>query len=273
MRSVTTEPEGDAGRDAPQQAFCGEHGCVSWTGVVVPQTHVDHLRSGPLLERMHDLVEHGEYADELRAMASTEMATEFVAEVLGGHGPPLGWEVGEALAETLLEHAHGAIWPWNTIRDKRTPKASLPGADLVGFVRQGEQLRLLFGEVKTSGDLATPPQVVTGRSGLARQIETLATSQRIQFSLLRYLRPRCKNTDFEPMFKEAVQRFVGSSGVDMHLIGCLMRDTQPAELDIRARAIALGDIISPPTQVQFFAWYMPEPIDDWPSWVEVDGDG
>ena len=47
------------------------------------------------------------------------------------------WEVGEALAECALQHDSGreVHWPWNTVRDRRTPRASLPGTDLVGFWR------------------------------------------------------------------------------------------------------------------------------------------
>ena len=43
-------------------------------------------------------------------------------------------------------------WPWNTVRNRRTPRASLPGADLVGFYRENDTVLLLFGEVKTSSD-------------------------------------------------------------------------------------------------------------------------
>ena len=37
-------------------------------------------------------------------------------------------------------------FPWNSDRDKRTPKASLPGADLVGFIENGDEVVLVLGE-------------------------------------------------------------------------------------------------------------------------------
>ena len=83
------------------------------------------------------------------------MATEFVERLLKAVPEPEGWEVGEALAECALERDSGreVHWPWNTVRDRRTPRASLPGTDLVGFCRQGATVLLLFGEVKTGEDL------------------------------------------------------------------------------------------------------------------------
>ncbi|NCC61037.1 MAG: hypothetical protein EOM12_08860 [Verrucomicrobiae bacterium] len=56
----------------------------------------------------------------------------------------------EALAEAWLEKEHKVIWPWNMERDKRNANASLPGADLVGFVENGSEIRLILGEVKSS---------------------------------------------------------------------------------------------------------------------------
>ena len=60
-------------------------------------------------------------------------------------------------------------------RDKRTPKASLPGADLVDFVSHNGETRLVLGEVKCSSDRNTPPNVMIGRHGMTKQLETLAT--------------------------------------------------------------------------------------------------
>lgn len=31
------------------------------------------------------------------------------------------------------DSVHGMHWPWNTVRDRRTPRVGLPGADLVVF--------------------------------------------------------------------------------------------------------------------------------------------
>ena len=72
------------------------------------------------------------------------------------------WTVGEALAECILadDETREICWPWNFVRDRRTPRASLPGADLVGFCKEGGSVFLLFGEVKASSDKSTPPNVM-----------------------------------------------------------------------------------------------------------------
>lgn len=74
--------------------------------------------------------------------------------------PPLAkdWEIGEAFAEVMLEDRFDASFPWPTSWDKRTPKTSLPGADIPGFCRKASP-RFLFGEVKSSSEAKFPPQV------------------------------------------------------------------------------------------------------------------
>jgi len=43
------------------------------------------------------------------------------------------WQVGEILAEVLLEDTENATFPWPPSWDKRTASASLPGPDIIGF--------------------------------------------------------------------------------------------------------------------------------------------
>ena len=50
------------------------------------------------------------------------------------------------------------------MRDRRTPRASLRGADLIGFHCENEALFLLLGEVRTSSEKNTPPRVMRGDS-------------------------------------------------------------------------------------------------------------
>ena len=87
------------------------------------------------------------FAADLRGLATTDMATEQVERLLQAVPDPKGWEIGEALAECVLREDSGyeMHWPWNTVRDHRTPRASRPGADLVGFCRLDGNLWLTFG--------------------------------------------------------------------------------------------------------------------------------
>jgi hypothetical protein len=200
-------------------------------------------------------------------MATTGMATEFVEQLIKAVPNPKGWEVGEALAECALQQDAGrdVHWPWNTVRDRRTPRASLPGTDLVGFFRENDSVLLLFGEVKTSSDSSTPPNVMNGGSGMTWQLEQSATRLDIQHALLKWLHSRCQLEPYRNLFERAVGRYLKSEGKELLLVGVLIRDTAPSELDLKSRGIALSKTLGKPTRIELIAWYLPVPIAEWPE--------
>jgi len=125
------------------------------------------------------------------------------------------WEVGEAFAEAALEDHHEAKFPWQTALDKRTPRASLPGPDLVGF-HGNPQPRFLFGEGKSSSEAACPPQViVSGDDCLANQVRRLLTSSAHRQKLIEWLLVRCRGTGWESPFEEALKRYYASCSLDI----------------------------------------------------------
>jgi hypothetical protein len=203
-------------------------------------------------------------------MATTGMDTAFVERLLKAVAPEPSWAIGEALAECVLadDVGLGVCWPWNSVRDRRTPRASLPGADLVGFSCQSDDVFLLFGEVKTSSDAAAPPNVMYGSNGMAWQLEAEATRLDLQCTLLKWLRVRCTGDDIR-RYQAAVQRYVSSGGKDIIIIGVLLRDTTANEKDVKGRSIALAKSVGPPTRIQITAWYLPTPIDSWPQLLET----
>ena len=185
---------------------------VSWCGVrMADGDDFNAFMTRNVLSRLHD--EEGKVSFEayLRGLASTGFASDSLDAILGAEDPEeRDWAVGEAIAEAYLENEHGIIWPWNMERDKRNPRASLQGADLVGFCSDGEGSRLLLGEVKTSTDANTPPNVMSGRSGMTHQLDNLANNLSLIRQLLFWLLPRCKGTGHETSFKAAVGLFLES---------------------------------------------------------------
>lgn len=157
---------------ALSSAVCyqGRSGSACWEGrhVADATKFVGFVRD---LVRPRIVDDASSFEPDLRGLATTGMATEFVERLLNSVPESQDWEIGEALAECVLQKDSGREihWPWNTVRDRRTPRASLPGADLVGFYSQDDTVLLLFGEVKTSSDAATPPQCHVWRewNGLA----------------------------------------------------------------------------------------------------------
>lgn len=148
-------------------AYSGKVGSVRWEGRSVdpPEQFRQYLRD-VVRPRLAD--EESSFEAELLGLATTGVKTRFVERVLQAVPEPEAWEIGEAFAECVLRDDPGreVHWPWNTVRDRRTPRASLPGADLVGFCRDGADVFLLIGEVKTSSDTDTPPSVMRGVGGM-----------------------------------------------------------------------------------------------------------
>ena len=133
---------------------------------------------------------------------------------------------------------------------------------MVGFCRDAQGFGLLFGEVKTSSDARVPPQVMYGRSGMTWQLETNATNLAVHHSLLRWLRIRCGTPELVAAYREAVGRYINSSGKDLLLVGVLLRDTDSNEMDVASRARHLGRRLASPTRVEIQAWYIPVAISD-----------
>jgi hypothetical protein len=254
----------------PATAVCysGSHHHARWHGyhVADAQQFTDFLRSA-VAPRVAD-AESG-FEQHLRGLATTGMATDQVEKLLKAVPASTGWEIGEAWAECTLasglgRHVH---WPWNTVRDRRAPRASLPGTDLVGFCVSGNDAWLIFGEVKTSSDAGTPPNVMYGGSGMAWQLEASAKKLDLQHTLLQWLYPRCRDGASRDYYEKAVGRFIHSQGKDLLVVGVLVRDTTPSDADLRSRGQALASAIPGPTSIELLAWYLPVAIDQWPALI------
>ncbi len=258
---------------APVTRYSGEDNSAQWRGLAV--LNKDLFKSyvvSRVKARVDDEEAQSQFAAELGGMATTGMATEFVENLLRSVPEEKSWAIGEALAECVLadDDTREVYWPWNLVRDRRTPRASLPGADLVGFCKEEGNVLLLFGEVKTSSDVRTPPGVMYGSGGMGWQLKKEATCLDIQLALLKWLRIRCESADHLELYRAAVKRYVQSLGKEVLLVGILLRDTKPNELDVASRAKALAAILDNPTRIDIIAWYLPVPIDDWPALLHED---
>lgn len=248
---------------------------ADWAGTsIVGDADLDAYFAGPVRDRLVDAEEARTFEDELSSLASTDLGTASVDRIIRSpRQARQPWEVGEAFAECLLRDHADAVWPWNMERDKRTPRASLPGADLVGFVRCQDGARLAIGEVKTSGDVDTPPNVMYGRSGVAHQLERFESDPELQGTVLKWLATRCRDTEYWPDYESAVARFLDSNACEVVLFGVLMRDTSPAVLDLESRGKYLADVGASPTEFRLSAWYLPVSISDWPAKCEAVNNG
>ena len=245
------------------RAYPAEGVAQCWRGVnIVDADEFDVYLRGPVWDRVNDAEFEANLAQDLQALATTDMATQTLELLLNTVVTPQDWEIGEAMAECLLSDEVDAVWPWNENRDRKTPKASLPGADIVGFIGEGDDTVFLFGEVKTSSHAATPPGVMNGRSGLVHQIDTLATTPSHHFTLMKWLNARCTTADLRARFRTAAQRYLTSEGTDIAIIGVLLRDTAAHQDDLRTRGQTF-DAGPVQPRIRLDAWYTPRPIADW----------
>jgi len=259
---------------SPELCYSGSEESAQWRGFAVSdEGRFKSYMAGRVSARVEDGEAHDPFAAELLGMATTGMATEFVEDLLRAVPQEKSWAIGEALAECVLadDETREICWPWNLVRDRRTPRASLPGADLVGFCKEGEDVFLLIGEVKTSSDARTPPQVMNGSGGMAWQLKEEATRLDIQLALLKWLRARCESAEHRALYLAAAQRYVQSCGKEVLLVGILLRDTEPNELDVTSRAKALAENLGRPTRIEITAWYLPVPIEEWPALLDAGG--
>lgn len=247
--------------------YCEVEGAVNWQGVSLQRNEeYDHFLKTDVAARLYDQEGSDDFKNHLRGLVSTGFSQKSLDIILAAEIPEQrDWAIGEAFAEAWLSKKHSALWPWNLERDKRTPKASLPGADLVGFIDINNKTQLLIGEVKTSSDANTPPNVMNGHGGMINQLEELASNLSLICQLLRWLQPRCKNTDYESQFNTAVSLFLNSGNKSVAIFGILIRDTMPCAKDLKSRAETLANSITTPTFCQLQAIYLPHPISSLPS--------
>jgi hypothetical protein len=174
------------------------------------------------------------------------------------------WEIGEALAEVALRDGHEAMFPWPTGSDKRTPKASLPGPDLVGLQRH-DAPRFVFGQVKSTSEQRVPPQVVCSTDDCLRnQMRRLLYQPANREQLIGWLLVRMRDTAWEAAFNEALQRYADG---DLWLVGVLVSGNRPpAAADLVNICEGIGCQMATP-DVQLLGFYLPFHKDDWAGLV------
>ena len=173
------------------------------------------------------------------------------------------WRIGEAVAECVLEDSGKARFYYNACRDLKNPRANNTGADLVGFCDRDGQTMFLFGEVKTSSSPETPPSVMYGKSGMIEQLKELLTDESKRNNLIKWITGKINLLPeaFKKDYKNAINTYFILKKVQ--LVGVLVRDTDPNELDLKNRAKDLEEYASSDKKVWLFALYTQLSMDNW----------
>ena len=190
-----------------------------------------------------------------QATSSSKFENEDVRTILVNGTP--SWTIGEAIAETYLQNNCNIHWLWNTRNDVRTPNASLPGPDLVGFIQYKNDTKLVFGEVKTSRQQKKPPRVMYGSGGLIQQIIRLADDRSLKVYLCAWLLRKCKTTKYENTIKLACGTYLNPKFGSFSLYGVLVRDTVPDQADLKSGGEKLAAQLQAPADCHLVALYLP----------------
>ena len=211
--------------------------------------------------RLYDEEGQTEFEVYLSSLGSTDFARKNLGAFLVADTEESKnwWDVGEAIAEAFLTQEHNVVWPWNMNRDKRNPRASPSGADLVGFKIEGSKVQFAFGEVKTSGDSNSPPRVM---KGMTNQLKKLARDSSIIDEHIRWLFHRCKTESHKENFRSAMELFAGSKGKAVSFYGVLVRGVPPIETDLITGGKVLAEVISPPAMCHLLAIYIPCTVEE-----------
>ena len=251
-----------------KQVYQDEHECVSWAGFEFTDDGLfSTFLATNVADRFDDSQDNAEFQELLKGLRLTGVGDKSLKAVLDASYPKeRAWAASEALAEASLEKVQGVVFPWNMARDKRNPFGSLPGADIVGFVGTGKDCRFALGEVKSSSDQNSPPQVMSGRSynptnknhdGMGYQLYKLAYDLRTIRQLVKWLLPRVKNTKYQKNYEQAMTTFLNSGNKNVALFGVLIRDTQTNEKDLSPLGGSLRGNLSNPTTCLLTALYLP----------------
>ena len=226
-------------------------------GLVFTSTELDLALTNRLSPMLDD--EHGrtQIRESLLGLPSTQFDSTRLEAAMARRTEHQDWQVGEAMGEAYLSDHRGCEFPWPSSRDLRNPSASPAGADLVGFQSHANSARLAFGEVKTSQEEKWPPQVVTSRHGLSKQMEELRDSVEVKSHLaIVYLGWRAQGAAWGGTWRCAAARYL-TNPADVALFGILVRDVEPREADLETRVDRLSDGCPAATYLELLAFYLP----------------
>lgn len=245
------------------QVFSASQANIPYLGLRIndPKDCIEWL-STAVRDRAYDSEEATKFDAFLRADGFD--TSELYAAITAPEEPLTEKDLGESMGELALQQLHQASWFTNRRRDMRSVRASLPGADIIGFAPcEDGGHRLLIAEVKTSSDPKTPPTVMYGETGLQYQLYRAATDPRILRQLLRYTFSRVHGTDIMPILQDALRRLDKDLMSGAQLVGILVRDTPVAQKDVSHHAGVLSKQLPDADNVSSLALYVCVPAQDW----------
>jgi len=240
-----------------------------YRGIQLDDAEMTGYLEKPVFDNLIDVEVQQDRLDELIELQNTGFNSEnLLAEIQAFQNPTPDdlrtWRIGEALGEVVLESHSNCRFPWNELRDARNPKGNKTGADLVGFTEVDNEVMFLFGEVKTSSELANrPPQVMTKSDGMENQLKHLYQDARKRRILITYLKSKITiiQNAFKADYDKAVKSYYTTN--KYVLTGVLIRDVTSDESDVSVSYNRLEATILSPIGLNLLAIYTSIKKEDW----------
>lgn len=248
--------------------FKNEGECVTWIGKKFDDNdELNIFFRTKVADRIKDREGSVEFKEVISALVLTGLKKENIENFLKqSESVNQSWEISEALAEAYLELEYKAIFPWNNKRDKKNSNASLTGTDMVGFFKKKNKYQFLFGEIKSSTEKSSPPQVMSNKKEhMGGQLKSLLNNNDKIINLAKWLLFRVNKTMYFEQYKSALKLFIESDYKDFALVGVLVRDTEVNENDMLPLGEDLRNKLKPPTECKLITIYLPWELSYLPS--------
>lgn len=243
-----------------RETYTMRSGVVRCHGMIMDVVRLDAYLAGRVKEWHHDIRRIGELAADISGRTGFD-TTRLKEDLLSTRQPAKYDEAGESLAHCFLEDYWFAQFPYQSSRDAKNPRASLAGADMVGFYHRDGTTSMLFGEVKTSGEDRRPPRVV---ASLLAQMTALK-DRHVQLSLVLWLTQKFADAAADDPNKKrcdaAVDAYMLRGAV--RLVGVLIRDTPPDRADLQPAFEKLE--VDTKTRLDMCALYIPVSVHTLPD--------
>jgi len=244
-----------------------------YKGVSFSDIEYKELLKNEVKDKLLDTPQRNEMISNLKALKSEtgfEVSERLLLDIQYLQNPKVDvqdFRIGEAFAEICLEKHFNCHFYWNELRDARNPKGNKTGADLVGFIEIGNEILFLFGEVKTSSEQKSPPQVMTNPTGIENQLRDLYRDQNKRFNLILYIQSKIgvsNNINFQNDFNEAIKNYYRQNEGKYMLYGILVRDTTDVnENDVKVSYNKLKNEMLDHIGLRLLAIYVSIPKNQW----------
>ena len=242
-----------------------------YCGLTFDEKYIKSIFPNVIYKRLYDIEGTNTLVNEFSNLGSTGFDESYLNDVFSIEDEDIllkQWRIGETLSELFLQSHRNARFYHHEIRDLKNIRSNSTGADLICFISIENECMFLFGEVKTSKDKSSPPKVLYHPTGMINQIENLAKEAKTRNQVIRYLAFKVKDTSkddpFRQSFKKALKSYKHNK---FHLIGVLVRDTEPTEKDLKSRFHQLKKDIDSHRNAELFALYIPIPMNEWGNLV------